>query len=225
MRVECRNEMIAGTNIAPSSPAELLGDPHPLLEQLGSTEDLAITGAVAHAIEFHRVSDLPSLRQFLDAYRTEVLVPIELPAIVSAYQYAARGETAELIALDERLAAERVVRRFALASCRVGQRQLSKLRPMRDQRLVQRYLAAIEEGKARGWHTLVYGVSLAMFSLPLRQGLQNYTEQTIRGFVSSAAASLHLAEGQCDILLAAQSSEVPRAIASALDSPRLLAIQ
>lgn len=96
---------------------------------------------------------------------------------------------------------------------------------MRDQRLVQRYLAAIDEGRARGWHTLVYGLSLAMFSLPLRQGLQNYAEQTIRGFVSSAAASLRLAESQCDILLAAQSSEVPRAISSAIDSPRLLSIQ
>lgn len=217
--------MEVATNIAPSSPAELLGDPHPLLEQIGSTDDLAVTGAVAHAIEFQRVSDLPSLRRFLDGYRTEILVPIELPAIVSAYQHSVRGETAELIALDERLAAEQAVRRFAVASCRVGQRQLSKLRPMRDQRLVQRYLAAIEDGKARGWHTLVYGVSLAMFSLPLRQGLQNYAEQTVRGFVSSAAASLRLPEKECDTLLAAQSSEAPRAVACALDSPRLLVIQ
>ena len=211
--------------MAPSSPAELLGDPHPLLEQLGSAEDLALAGAMTHVIEFQRVSDLPSLRQFLNAYREEILVPVELPAIVSAYQHAERGETAELIALDERLAAERVIQRFALASCRVGQRQLSKLRPMRDQRVVQRYLAAIENGKARGWHTLVYGVSLAMFSLPLRQGLQNYAEQTIRGFVSGAAASLHLPEGQCVSLLTAQSSEVPRAVAVAFDAPRSLKIQ
>lgn len=210
--------MEVATNIAPGSPAELLGDPHPLLEQLGSPEELAVTGPVADAVEFQRVSDLPSLARFLDAYRTEVLVPIELPAIVAAYQHAARGEAIELIALDERLLHERAVRRFAVASCRVGQRQLGKLRPMRDQRVVQRYLAAIESGKARGWHTLVYGVSLAMFSLPLRQGLQNYAEQTIRGFVSSAGASLRLPEGQCHALLAAQSSEVPRAISSVLDS-------
>src|SRR4026208_1131595 len=98
--------MEVATNIVPGSPAELLGDPHPLLEQLGSADELAVPGAVAHAIEFQKVSDLPSLRQFLDAYRKELLIPVELPAIVSAYQHAARGETAELVALDERLANE-----------------------------------------------------------------------------------------------------------------------
>jgi urease accessory protein UreF len=202
----------------------LLGDPHPLLEQLGSAEDLAVASSVADAVAFCRVSDLPSLRRFLDAYRIEILVPIELPAIVSAYQHAACSEVNELVALDERLARDQTIRQFAMASCRVGQRQLSKLRPMRDQRLVQRYLAAIEQGKAHGWHTLVYGVSLAMFSLPLRQGLQNYAEQTVRGFVQSAARSLRLPEVNCDELFAGQATEVPRAISSALDSPTLLAV-
>ena len=214
--------MIAGTNIAPSSPAELLGDPHPLLEQVGTPEEMAMTAPLAHAIQFHQVSDLPSLHRFLDAYREEILVPIELPAIVSAYQHAARGELNELVALDDKLAADRTIRQFAAASCRVGQRQLSKLRPMRDQRLVQRYLAAIEDGKARGWHTLVYGVSLAMFSLPLRQGLQHYAEQTLFGFVQSSARSLRLSETSCSALLTAQCGELPRAISSAIDSPRLI---
>jgi urease accessory protein UreF len=103
-----------------------------------------------------------------------------------------------------------------MASCRVGQRQLSKLRPMRDQRLVQRYLAAIEDGRARGWHTLVYGVSLAMFSLPLRQGLQHYAEQTARGFIDSSARSLRLAEADCDALLAEHAEHLPGSISSVL---------
>ena len=214
--------MTVGTNIAPSSPAELLGDPHPLLEQLGNAGDMAVAAPIADAIQFQRVLDLPSLRQFLNAYRETILVPIELPAIVAAYQHAARGEIKELIALDGRLAAERASREFAVASCRVGQRQLGKLRPLRDQRLVQRYLAAIEAGAARGWHTVVYGVSLAMFSLPLRQGLQHYGEQTLGGFVQSAARSLRLAEVDCDALLAAEANELPRAISTALGAPRLL---
>lgn len=214
--------MIVETKTAPSSPAELLGDPHPLLEQLGTPEDLAVSSSVAQAVEFRRVFDLPSLQNFLSSYRTEILVPIEFPAIVHAYQCATRGEAQELIALDQRMASELVVRPFALASCRVGQRQLSKLRPMRDQRVVQRYLAAIAEGRARGWHTLVYGVSLAMFSLPLRQGLQNYAEQTTCGFIASAARSLGLRETDCAALLAAEATTVPTAIASVLDtSPQL----
>ena len=209
--------MPVGTNIVPSSPAELLGDVHPLLEQLGSADDLAVTSTVADAMELRRVCDLPSLRNFLDAYRVQVLVPVELPAIVSAFQHATRGELKELIALDERLAQDTAIRKFAVASCRVGQRQLSKLRPMRDQRLVQRYLTAIADGRARGWHTLVYGVSLAMFSLPLRQGLQNYIEQTARGFIYASAKSLRLTEGDCDALLIEQAAHIPRGIELALN--------
>ena len=212
--------MIAGKNIAPSSPAGLLGDAHPLLDQLGSPDELAISPATA-SVDFARVNDLPSLRKFLDQYRSQVLLPVELPAIVAAYQHAARGEAKELIALDEKMAGNTEAREFANASCRVGQRQLSKLRPMRDQRLVQRYLAAIEAGDARGWHTLVYGVSLAMFSLPLRQGLQNYIEQTMRGFIARAASALRLSETACAELAAEHFVAAPHAIAQALNGTAL----
>src|SRR6185436_10368215 len=107
--------MTAGIKTALSSPAELLGDAHPLLEQLGSPEELALTSSVTTAIQFRRVSGLPSLRRFLDDYRTNVLVPIELPVIVSAYGHAARSELRELVALDERLAHDPALRQFAVA--------------------------------------------------------------------------------------------------------------
>jgi urease accessory protein UreF len=210
--------MMVEKKSAPSSPAELLGDAHPLLDQLGSTEELAVTSTLTSVMEFARVRDLPTLRAFLDTYHAQVLRPVELPAIVSAYQHATRGESRELIALDRQLAGETMIRDFALASCRVGQRQLSKLRPMRDQRIVQRYLAAIEAGEARGWHTLVYGVSLAMFSLPLRQGLQNYIEQTARGFIDRAARSLRLTETSCDELAAQYFIAAPQAVTQALEA-------
>src|SRR6185369_18022910 len=146
--------MKIGTKIAVPAPAELLGDAHPLIEQLGSAEDLAVATRAA-AIEFPRVSDLASLRNFLNTYRTQILVPLEMPVIVAAHGHATRNEMRELVALDARLAGEKAIRDFAMASCRVGQRQLSKLRALRDERIVQRYLLAIERGEARGWHTLV----------------------------------------------------------------------
>ena len=216
--------MTVETKVAPGSPAELLGDAHPLLEQLGATDGFALTGTVADAMELRHVSDLPSLRSFLGVYRTQVLVPVELPSIVAACQHAARGELQELLALDEKLAHETAIRKFALASCRVGQRQLSRLRPLRDQRVVQRYLAAIEAGRARGWHTLVYGVSLAMFSLPLRQGLQNYVEQTTRGFINSSAKPLRLAESDCDALWLEQAAHLPHGVELALGAAGLQVI-
>ena len=210
--------MIAETGLTPRSPGELLGDAHPLLEQLGSPDDLSLAASMPDAIGFRRVTDLTSLRNFLSLYREQVLSRVELPSIVSAYHHAARGEARELIALDVRLRSQPEIKQFAVASCRVGQRQLSRLRPMRDQRLVKRYLAAIEAGDALGWHTLVYGVSLAMFSLPLRQGLQNYVEQTLRGFIQSSAKSLRLRETDCAALLLDQSAHIPAEIESALNA-------
>ncbi len=81
---------------------------------------------------------------------------------------------------------------------------------------MQRYLLAIESQKARGWHTLVYGVSLAMFSLPLRQGLQNYIEKTVQGFIYSSAKSLRLSEAECLAIDGDQQLHVPPALDTAL---------
>jgi len=77
---------------------------------------------------------------------------------------------------------------------------LQKLRPLRDERLLQRYLHAVETGEANGWHTLVYGLPLALYSLPLRQGLLGYAQQTMRGFIHAAARSLKLTEADCGAL-------------------------
>ena len=43
----------------------------------------------------------------------------------------------------------------------------------------------------------VYGVTLAVYSLPLRQGLLGYAHQMTRSFIYSAAGPLRLSERQC----------------------------
>lgn len=188
--------------IAPHDIAPLLGDPHPLLAQLGASEDLTVPASASQALQLRGVRSLPALRSFLQAYQAKILVPLELPVILRAHAHASRHEVRELIALDQQLATQPKLREFAVASCRVGQRQLSRLRPLRDYRVVRRYLAAIEAGEARGWHTLVYGVSLAAFSLPLQQGLLSYAQHTLGGFIESAAGPLALTTNQCDELQA-----------------------
>jgi urease accessory protein UreF len=68
------------------------------------------------------------------------------------------------------------------ASWRVGRRQLNRLRPLRDLRVVQKYLSALDAGTVRGWHPMVFGVVLAAFGIPLRQGLVHYATQTATGW-------------------------------------------
>ncbi len=208
--------MVKQTEIALSDAAEWLGDWHPLAEQLGSADGLITLGSASALLRLGPVHNIATLRQFLRNYQARILLPLELPAIESAHGHAAHNETRELVALDGQLAKETLLQQFAAASQRVGQYQLQKLRPLRDQRLVQRYLAAVESGQAHGWHTLVYGVTLAIYSLPLRQGLLGYAHQTARSFIYSAARSLALSENQCRRLFDTVSKDLPAAVDSLL---------
>jgi urease accessory protein UreF len=200
--------------LALDDPAEWLGDWHPLTEQLGSAEGLVTLGSASALLRLPPVRDLSSLRRFLRNYQRHILVPLELPAIEEAYGHALRQELIELIEQDQQLLREPRVRHFAEPSRRVGQYQLQKLRPLRDLRLVRRYLQAVESGCAHGWHTLVYGVTLAIYSLPLRQGLLGYGHQTTRSFIYSGARLLRLSERECRDLFDETCGGLPDAVES-----------
>jgi urease accessory protein UreF len=213
--------MVKQTQLSLSDAAEWLGDWHPLAQQLGSTEGLASLCAISQALCLKPVHDSPSLRRFLHHYQTRLLLPLELPAIRSAHGHAARHEVRELVTLDQQLAGEPALQTFAEASRRVGQSQVRRLRPLRDDRVVQRYLQAVESGQANGWHTLVYGLTLAIYSLPLRQGLLGYAHQTTRGFIYSAARSLKLSEKQCRALFNELCEALPEAVEKLLGEQAL----
>jgi urease accessory protein UreF len=114
-----------------------------------------------------------------------------------------------LIAFDQQQADESTLKPFARASRRVGQAQLKRLRPLRDQRLLQRYLRAVDETLAHGWHTLVYGVTLSVYSLPVIQGLNSYEKQTLLGFMHAVSRTLRLSEADCRDLLDRLSPSLP----------------
>jgi urease accessory protein UreF len=211
--------MVNRTQLALNDATEWLGDWHPLAEQLGSTDGLVTLGSVSASLRLVPVHDLTSLRHFLRNYQSQLLFPFELPAIQNAHGHAARHEVRELIALDQSLAQQAILKEFAAASRRVGQSQLRKLRPLRDHRVVQRYLQAVESGGAHGWHTLVYGLTLAVYSLPLRQGLLGYAHQTTRGFIYSAARMLQLSEHQCRALFDSACTTLPEAVDALLTQP------
>lgn len=193
-------------------PAEWLGDAHPLVEQLGLADGLTSLPALADSLRARPVASRSALREFLRAYHLRVLLPHELPAIRTAFDHASRSEVRELIAFDQRLATVPVLQDFAGASWRVGRGQLQKLRPLRDERMVQRYLAAVEKGEAYGWHALVYGLTLAVYSLPLRPGLLGYAHQTTRGFIHAAGRPLNLTETACRDLFEELCAPLPDAV-------------
>jgi urease accessory protein UreF len=215
----CSTEPVnSQAQLAPAGADELAGDLAPLLEQLGSPGGLAETGATTALLGCPPIESLPTLRTFLDAYRAQRLVPVELPAIFRAWQHASRGEARELLALDRQLATAPAPAPFAQASRHAGRDQLRRLRPLRDQRLVQRYLAAIEAGEADGWHTLVFGVTLAVYSLPPRQGLLAYARQTLAGFAHGAATRLKLSEADLASVVDSACADLPAVVNRLVDA-------
>jgi urease accessory protein UreF len=204
--------MAKQTQLALADPAEWLGDWHPLAEQLGSADGLMALSSVSALLRLSPVRDRASLRRFLRRYQTDILLSHELPAIHAAHGHTARHELRELVALDGELGREPRLQLFARASRRVGQSQLQKLRPLRDHRMVQRYLQAVNSGAAQGWHMLVYGLTLEVYSLPSRQGLLGYAQQTTRGFIYSAARSLRLSERACRELFDELCGPLPAAV-------------
>ena len=185
-------------------PENLLGQWQPLLEQLGSPDALAMLNASTDALFCPKIDGLETLGVFLEAYQEQLLYPVECPAIVRAHTCATHNQTRELIALDRTIASQGIHPGFAHASRRMGRFQLQRLRPLRDHRVVQRYLEAVDQQQADGWHTLVYGLTLAVYSLPLRQGLVNYARQTLHGFIEAAARPLQIPVQDCRDLLESQ---------------------
>ncbi len=208
--------MLIQTNGRPSRTEICLGDVGGLAMSLGSAGELGTLGRALAAQALGPVTDAASLRAFVSGYRSGLLEPVELPAICQAFQHAARFEVRELIALDQRLAQEPALRHFSVASQAVGRGTLRRLRPLRGERLVTRYWQAIQGGRAHGWHTLVYGVVIAIYSLPLRPGLISYGQQTLRGFVESAGCRLGLATESRLALARDLGAGLPQAVARLL---------
>jgi len=195
----------------PGDAARVVGDPHPLLAQLAggpAVGSLRMDPAL--------ITDRESLREFLEAYRSQLLEPVELPGILRAFGEAGAGHVRELIQVDRELTREPRLAGFAAASRAVGRSQLRRLLPMRDQRVVRRYWDAVGAGEAHGWHVVVYGVVLAVYAIPLRQGLAAFAHQTLRGFVRSAAGPLKLTESDREQLIEGFAGAVRVSVEKAL---------
>src|SRR5207247_9255858 len=85
---------------------QLLGECHPLLEQLGSADGLFTLTGVAASLRLPEVNSLESLAQFLETYQSQLLLPLEWPAIQRAHDHASRNEVRGLITLDLEIAGQ-----------------------------------------------------------------------------------------------------------------------
>lgn len=163
----------------------------------------------------------PDPRPWLESHRDGLVIALDWPVIVEAAEAARLGRHRDLVALDQGYPARRTGP-WAEASFRVGRRQLSRLRAARDLRAVQRYLDAAEEGRAQAWNPIVFGVALAAFHLPYRQGLLHYGGTLLRGLAERcrpAGVSIDAWNAWIDRLEAPLPDAVNRLLPRAFEAP------
>jgi hypothetical protein len=115
------------------------------------------------------------------------LYALELPVIAQAHHHAAVGGVRELVALDRDLAARLAQNPSAAARLHVDPSQWRALRSLSDDRVLRRFAAAVEKQEAIGCLSVVHGILLVVYSLPLRQGLHNYARARIEELAGSPA--------------------------------------
>ncbi|MBN8249823.1 MAG: hypothetical protein J0L84_20570 [Verrucomicrobia bacterium] len=182
------------------------GGQYQALAEALASPDTEASGACPAVIA--RATSVPALCEAVHRHAEHVICSREWPVVLQAWRLAREGRVRELLELDAAWGRDVSQDGFPGASVQVGRRQLGKLRGLRHERVIRRYLDAIEAGQARGWHPVVYGVVLAVYHLPLHQGLMHFASRTLASLVSAAERRHRLPASECQALLDAVCSQL-----------------
>jgi urease accessory protein UreF len=125
-------------------------------------------------------------RMWLSKYVEEVLIPLELPAVCHAFAHSHRSHVRELIELDLELGRRLQACEAGMAAACVAPAGWQRSIPLRQARLLRRFADAVAAGAARGWRAVVFGMVLHEFSIPLRQGLGHFSQQSLGSLIGAA---------------------------------------
>lgn len=211
-------------DIARTEAKQWLGNWHPLLRQIAPGEGVTQPCPSGTTSAANAITSVESLHAGLLNYKLSVLLPFELPAVKQACEFTLRNETNELVAFDRALSKASWLKPYKQDSRVAGRLHLERLRPLRDQRGIRRYITAVEQGQADGWHLLVAGAALGLYSLPLRQGLMDYALHTFWNVVGQAAGPLGLEAGEATDLVNALGADLPERIRPLFPATKLVAV-
>ncbi len=198
-----------------TTAGELCPPEPPHASQLAVLHSIYPLAAALAAVGMPRLSCRANAALFLERY-AERVCPVELAVVQQAFTHAASGHSRELIALDQSLPKLAELRELAGASALAGRLQSEHLRPLRDERLMQRYWEAVEGGAVSGHHWVVFGMTLALYSVPLRQGLLGFGRETLAGLSIAAGKQLVLPETDLAEPLASATERLPSVVEGVL---------
>ena len=198
---------------APENGSLPRGRQHPYEAQLDALESILCSDTLTQALGAAPLRSITDLGLLLERYRTTILEPIELPAIARAHREAAQSRALELIEMDQEFAGQHPEWLLLTpASTRLGRDYLTRLRPLQDERTVQRLIAAVRFGRTPGYHLTVFGLTMAVFSIAQRQGLSEYAQYALEAVVATAAGKLKLTQADRDALLTRSQACLSKAI-------------
>ena len=186
---------------------------HPYEAQLDALETVLCADTIAQVLGMAPLQSGADLERLLERYRTTILEPIELPAITRVNIQALRGRAAELITQDQSFAGMHPEWLLLMpASTRMGRDYLNRLRPLQDERVIQKLIEAVKYDRTPGHHLTVFGLTMAVFSIARRQGLAEYAQFALNAVVSTAAEKLKITQEERDYLLSRSQTQLPQSI-------------
>ena len=186
---------------------------HPYEAQLDALEAVLCADTLAEVLGIGSLQTTTDVGRLLDRYRTGFLEPVELPLIAKAQRLAAQGRAKELIALDQQLGGDHPEwLQLTPASTRIGRDYLKRLRPLQDERTVQRLIDAVRFDRMPGHHLTVFGLTMAVFSIAQRQGLAEYAQFAMEAVVATAAGKLKFNQPEREQLLSRTHTQLPEMI-------------
>ena len=186
---------------------------HPYEAQLDALEAVVCSDTISQILGFAPSHSVEDLERLLECYRKTLLEPIELQTIKRACTLTTRGHADELIKQDQAFTGTHPEWLLLMpASTRIGRDYLNRLKPLQDERVVQRFIEAVKYDRTPGHHLTVFGLTMAVFSIAQRQGLAEYAQFALQAVVSTAAGKLKINQKERDYLLSKSEAQLPKSI-------------
>ena len=127
-------------------------------------------------VAYWRVSSSARMRSLegLQAFLVETALPLELRCVNDAFFAVENGGIGAISGIEAELSSADFPKGVASAQKSMERQALSRLAPLVDEGLIQKYRAEVSAGRMEGWGPIVFGLELRAFSIPLAQGLTHY---------------------------------------------------
>jgi urease accessory protein len=111
-----------------------------------------------------------------------------------AYEACMRGDSAELVALDQECAALKAPAELKQASRKLGVRQLRIFERHVGSDLMEKYALAIGQGHAEGYYPIVYGLIACLCKVPVHPTVYSFLHTSTVGMITNAVKLVPLGQ-------------------------------